>query len=61
MSSEVLCTTKRIKKHNRVINGDLSALESDNEGNYTLGDETQVDWTAVLKTFFKKVSGSLNA
>ena len=39
----------------------MKALETDEVGNYTLGDETEVDWCKVYKSFFKKILGCLNA
>jgi len=36
---ETLFNAKRIKNHNRVLNGDLTALQIDYNGKYALGDE----------------------
>ena len=49
------------KMHKRVINGDLTAVRVDENNEYCLGSENEVDWPKVLKTFFKKVIGCINA
>jgi len=50
-----------LAKHRRVQNGDFSAVEVDEKGDYCLGDFNQVDWVKIYKTVFKKVAGCLNA
>jgi len=50
-----------LAKHRRVQNGDFSAVEVDEKGDYCLGDFNDVDWVKIYKTLFKKVAGCLNA
>lgn len=47
--------------HNRVRNGDLQILKTDEEGNYFYGDPNDINWSKSFKTFFKKLIGQLNA
>ena len=50
-----------MRLHNRVRNGDLAAIQTDDSGAYILGDESQINWQLHFKSFFKKISGCVNA
>lgn len=52
---------QQVKLHNRVRNGDLAAIQTDDSGAYTLGDESQIKWELHFKSFFKRISGCINA